>query len=53
MTLAAALDSKELRALRRVGMPHTVTQDPWLRVDAALRADALEAWQTLTTRSTG
>ena len=47
MTLAAALDSKELRALRRVGMPLSVTQDPWLRVDAALRADALEAWQTL------
>lgn len=47
MALAAALDSKELRALRRVTMPLAVTQDPWLRVDAALRADALEAWQTL------
>jgi hypothetical protein len=53
MTLAAALDSKELRALSRVGMPLTVTQDPWLRVDAALRADALEAWQTLAVGSTG
>ena len=48
MKLAVALDSKELRALRRVEMPLTITQDPWLRVDAALRADALEAWQTLT-----
>lgn len=53
MMLAAALDSKELRALRRVGMPLTVTQDPWLRIDATLRADALEAWQTLAAGSTG
>ena len=52
MTLAAALDSKELRALRRVAMPLAITQDPWLRVDAALRADALEAWRTLVTGST-
>lgn len=53
MTLAAALDRKELRALRRVGMPLTVTQDPWLRIDTALRADALEAWQTLASGSAG
>jgi len=53
MTLAAALDSKELRALRRVGMPLSVTQDPWLRIDAARRADALEAWQTLAAGRTG
>ena len=53
MMLAAALDTRELRALRRVGMPLTVTQDPWLRIDAALRADALEAWQTLAAASTG
>lgn len=41
------------RHQRRVGMPLTVTQDPWLRVDAALRADALGAWQTLAAGSTG
>lgn len=53
MTLAAGLDSKELRALRRVEMPLTLNQDPWLRIDTALRADALEAWQTLAAGSVG
>jgi len=53
MTVAAGLDYKERRALRRVDMPLTVTQDPWLRIDTALRADALEAWQTLAAGSVG
>jgi len=46
--LAAVLDRKERRALRRVEMPLAVTQDPWLRLDTRRRADAIEAWQTLT-----
>ena len=35
------------RRQRRVGMPLTFRLDPWLRTDAARRADALEAWQSL------
>ena len=53
MTLAAALDSKDFRALRCVGMPLRVTQDPWLRIDAAPRADVFEAWQTLAAGGAG
>jgi hypothetical protein len=52
MTLAGTLDNKELRALRKVDMPLTVTQDPWLRLDAALRHGAVEAWETLTAGTT-
>ena len=52
MTLAGTLDNKELRALRKVDMPLAVTQDPWLRLDAALRHGAVEAWETLTAGTT-
>jgi predicted nucleotidyltransferase len=52
ITLAGTLDNKELRALRKVDMPLAITQDPWLRLDAALRPDAVEAWETLITDTT-
>jgi hypothetical protein len=52
MKLAGTLDNKELRALRKVDMPLAVTQDPWLRLDAALRHGAVEAWETLTAGTT-
>ncbi len=48
MALAEQLDRKERRALRNVDMPAAITRDPWLRIDDAHRADATEAWQTIT-----
>jgi hypothetical protein len=48
LTLSGNLDSKERRALRRVDMPSTTTSDPWLRIADIHRADAFEAWQTIT-----
>lgn len=48
MMLVEQLDRKELRALRRVRMPEAATADPWLRIVGTRRADAIEAWQTLT-----
>jgi hypothetical protein len=48
LTLAGQLDGKERRALGRVDMPVATTRDPWLRIADTQRADALEAWLTIT-----
>jgi predicted nucleotidyltransferase len=53
MTLAEHLDKKERRALRKVDMPEASTRDPWLRIDDIHRADAAEAWQTVTRSADG
>ena len=50
LILAGHLDNKERRALLRVDMPATINRDPWLRIADTHRADAVEAWQTLTDR---
>lgn len=47
LTLGAALDRKERRALRRVTMPVATTADPWLQLASEHRNDAVEAWQTI------
>jgi len=48
ISLAESLDAKERRALRRVGMPTAASDDPWLRLVESRRADAIEAWRTMT-----
>lgn len=48
MALAEVLDNKERRSLRKVEMPASTPQDPWLRIVETHRADAIEAWQTIT-----
>ena len=53
MTLAEDLDNKERQALRKVDMPAASTQDPWLRIVDTHRADAADAWQTITGSASG
>ncbi len=48
LELADELDKKERKYLRAVPMPTQATADPWLRIDISQRADAVEAWETLT-----
>ena len=48
LSFGECLDNKELRALRRVDMALAATSDPWLRIADARRAEAIEAWQTVT-----
>ncbi len=49
--IAAELDLKERRYLRKVQLPADTRQHPWVLLDPLTRADASEAWARLTSET--